>query len=392
VEASERIGGRVRTQSSPDGKSWESGCEFLTQPPVNPLVQIAEQFGIGVNRTWMPPAEIWTLEGPVDSPVSDRIRLAIEDAESLVPDLVESSEDAAFADLIDPASVVFQTALAVSGAEKVIDPGATSILDLAARGSFEGEWPLAQPMSTLIDQLAANLPIRLSTEGRVIDWGGETVRIDLGNEITSCRTVIVTCSTGVLQSGQLHFAPDLPESHTRAITSLSMNRLVKAAAHPTSPVSTRVDRSVLVLDTPIGAVRATLQTDHVPAIRLSSCPADDLDASQVEPAFLEIIERVFGITELAWLEIVDWREHAYSRGGWATTTVGNASSRLTLAEPLADKLWFAGEATSRRSWGTAHGAWNAGIKAASEIAFALGRTSDPGVVGDTDDDIFRHPF
>jgi monoamine oxidase len=139
-------------------------------------------------------------------------------------------------------------------------------------------------------------------------------------------------------------------------------------------------------------VRATLQADHVPAIRLSACPADDLDTVQVESTFLAVIERVFGIAELAWLDIVDWQEDSHIRGGWAMATVRNASSRTTIAEPLADKLWFAGEATSRRSWGTAHGAWNAGIKAASEIAFALGRTSDPGIVGDTDDDIFRHPF
>ncbi len=81
----------------------------------------------------------------------------------------------------------------------------------------------------------------------------------------------------------------------------------------------------------------------------------------------------------------------FVRGGWSVVTPGNLDARTTLAEPLGERVWFAGEATSIRSSGTAHGAWQSGIDATNRIAFALGRlTSEP--VGSDTDDIFRFDF
>jgi monoamine oxidase len=37
-----------------------------------------------------------------------------------------------------------------------------------------------------------------------------------------------------------------------------------------------------------------------------------------------------------------------------------------------DRLFFAGEATSRRAFSTAHGAWESGLRAADEALAALG--------------------
>lgn len=52
-----------------------------------------------------------------------------------------------------------------------------------------------------------------------------------------------------------------------------------------------------------------------------------------------------------------------------------AAQREVLAEPLADKLFFAGEATSVDFYSTAHGAYLSGIAAAGAVANVLGRAA-----------------
>jgi monoamine oxidase len=44
--------------------------------------------------------------------------------------------------------------------------------------------------------------------------------------------------------------------------------------------------------------------------------------------------------------------------------------RKTLAQPLAKRLFFAGEATEKDYYGTAHGAYLSGVRAAKEMLAA----------------------
>ena len=47
-------------------------------------------------------------------------------------------------------------------------------------------------------------------------------------------------------------------------------------------------------------------------------------------------------------------------------------ARLALRAPVAERIWFAGEATSVELWGTVGGAWLEGRRAATEIQRFLG--------------------
>ena len=46
---------------------------------------------------------------------------------------------------------------------------------------------------------------------------------------------------------------------------------------------------------------------------------------------------------------------------------GHAGARKTLATPVDDRLFFAGEATSPNFFSTAHGAWESGVRAAEQV-------------------------
>jgi monoamine oxidase len=52
---------------------------------------------------------------------------------------------------------------------------------------------------------------------------------------------------------------------------------------------------------------------------------------------------------------------------------GRLPIRDRLKEPVADRIWFAGEALSRAQWGTAGGAFEEGTRAAEEVARRLAR-------------------
>jgi monoamine oxidase len=70
-----------------------------------------------------------------------------------------------------------------------------------------------------------------------------------------------------------------------------------------------------------------------------------------------------------------WRRDPLSLGSWAVVPPGLAPIRIALREPVADRIFFAGEALSREQWGTVGGAWAEGERAAEAVARCLGSGS-----------------
>ncbi len=64
----------------------------------------------------------------------------------------------------------------------------------------------------------------------------------------------------------------------------------------------------------------------------------------------------------------DWQSDEFALGAYSYGNVGGANAGQLLAEPLADTLFFAGEATNAEGHnGTVNGAINSGRRAADEI-------------------------
>jgi monoamine oxidase len=58
-------------------------------------------------------------------------------------------------------------------------------------------------------------------------------------------------------------------------------------------------------------------------------------------------------------------------GAYSHALPGQADARTQLARPFAGRLFFAGEATHRTDFSTAHGAYESGVRAAEEAIGAL---------------------
>jgi monoamine oxidase len=67
----------------------------------------------------------------------------------------------------------------------------------------------------------------------------------------------------------------------------------------------------------------------------------------------------------------DWVGDPFSRGAYSYVAAGGEGTQAQLAEPMEDKLFFAGEATEIHGHhATVHGAFLTGIRAANEILHA----------------------
>jgi monoamine oxidase len=68
-----------------------------------------------------------------------------------------------------------------------------------------------------------------------------------------------------------------------------------------------------------------------------------------------------------------WARDPWARGSYSAARPGFARCREVLAEPVAERVFFAVEACLPRMYGAIHGAWASGADAARRVAAALGR-------------------
>ena len=85
---------------------------------------------------------------------------------------------------------------------------------------------------------------------------------------------------------------------------------------------------------------------------------------------LESLEQILGTRPAAvtgtWFH--DWHADPFARGAYSWVPAGALPARDTLARPVADTLYFAGEATDLLGYGgTVHGAIASGRRAARQI-------------------------
>jgi monoamine oxidase len=73
------------------------------------------------------------------------------------------------------------------------------------------------------------------------------------------------------------------------------------------------------------------------------------------------------------IHIHRWGLDPFSRGAYSFAVPGKADCRAALAQPVDGRLFFAGEATSREDYSTAHGAYLSGVAAADDVVLARPR-------------------
>jgi monoamine oxidase len=210
--------------------------------------------------------------------------------------------------------------------------------------------------------------------------------------VLRARAAIITLPLGVLQLGGVAFDEPLPRAKTDAIRSLQPGKAFKMqtsyralrGGKPFWPEDMAVLTSALdsQLHWPTSPQRRRGER-HLLTHLVGGDAADRFGRHPDPPrAMLHQLVHMFGNERIRELfvraEWRAWHEDPFSRSGYsAFPNAADDDARATLGEPLADTLFFAGEAVGVRGTpgkvASVHGAIESGLECAREVAALLRR-------------------
>lgn len=244
-----------------------------------------------------------------------------------------------------------------------------------------GDKLFAEGYQVVIDYLAQGLDLKTGHTVRAIDWSGPVVRVTTDAAEFTADRVLVTLPLGVLKAGDVAFHPALPDGKKQAIERLGMGVLNKCYLRfPRAFWPEDVDWIEFVPEVHgkwsqwVSFMKAARQP-----VLLGFYAADEgramelLTDGQIVASAMETLRTIYGskIPEPTGHQITRWANDPFARGSYSFNALGSTPAmRKVLAKPLQNRLFFAGEATSTAYFGTTHGAYLSGIRAAREMASA----------------------
>lgn len=385
VEARDRLGGRAFTVPGPDGTAIDLGCGWLHSADRNPWVEIATDAAIPIDRTPPPWMRAAVPRGrPTEREVA--ATAALRTFRERLEGVAERGPEDRPADNFVPPGEPFAAILdAVSTYYSGTELRNVSVRDFARFDDTGVNWRLATGYGALIAGHGAGLPVRLSTPVRRIDHSGAVIRVETDSGQITARAVILTASTAILAAGTIAFSPALPEKAEAAAglpLGLADKLYLTLPDAETFAAETRVFGSVERTETsayhfrPFGRPLVEAYFGGAFARQLENAG----EGAFLEVARTELGER-FGTNFARRLQPVAlhrWGTDAWAGGSYSCALPGHADDRAILATPVDERLFFAGEACSIRSFSTAHGAYETGLAAAAGALVAVTRSATKG--------------
>jgi len=230
--------------------------------------------------------------------------------------------------------------------------------------------------SQIIEGLSIDVDIRLSTPVKNIDYSGDGVIVTTSeNETFYGNQVIVTASIGVLKSDIIGFDPALPKQKTMALSRLDMavnDKIILTfpnkfwTSHEIAFVASNPTESIHYWDFTYAKGVPTLFGNFTGDSPLHHMTDEELVAlchEQLSLAFSDI-----EVPQPTAFHVSRWQDDPYSQGSFSFIPVGASFNDMkTLAQSVKKKVFFAGEGTNPQYFGTTHGAFMSGLRAAREI-------------------------
>jgi monoamine oxidase len=391
LEGRDRIGGRIFTHHTEE-YPVELGAEFIhgRPPEIFDLVKQANlQLGEIEWRVLRRSGNRWYAASEVLSAMDGLFEKMSTDQ----PD--QSFQE--FIDHVDAGPEVKEQTLAFVEGFHAADPRRISVHSLvkgnAADKEIDGDhqFRFAQGYESLVKSLADRIQwksceLQLNTTAVELEWkaGDALIRTSTGAEFRAPRAII-TVPLGVLKSGGIRFSPELAEKET-ALRGLEMGTVVRASLcfrrkfwedQPrfknvsfmlTDDPHFRVWWASNPLPFPIltgwaaGSFARALSKLHLEQV-IRQAVESLANILEIEPALLSS-ELQAGLTH-------DWQSDPFSRGAYSYAVAGGSAAGRELSAPVANTLFFAGEATDSDGHnGTVHGAIASGKRAAKAVLAA----------------------
>ncbi len=389
LEAKDRVGGRAYTESASLGVPFDHGCRWLHSASRNPFVGIARSLGYApfveqrVRQVFLGDRRTNDAETAEWADFAQRNFKAIEKAGNAGFDVPAS-------EVIERGgrwSALFDAWCAMMTA---FNTDAVSTLDYARYVDTKENWVVPQGFGALIAEYGAGLPVTLRAPVSRVAWGGPRVTLETPHGTVEARAAILTVSTAVLAGGAIRFDPALPDWKQSAIEAVPMGAANKIAFAVRRDVfGDPAGRFSIFSSDKADAMHFHVRPCGDPVVGAyvggRVCDALEKDGPEAMKALaLERLKAIFGADiekEITGSVATGWRGDPAIGGGYSLARPGQAHRRADLATPLADRLFFAGEATHIDFYSTAHGAYFSGVAAAETAAAVLGASHDGKLTG-----------
>lgn len=379
LEAMGRIGGRALTTDSDFGVPFDIGCAWLHAADRNPFFPEAQAAGWTLFQHDMGLDHLWFGDRPATAEEMARTK----QAESVLSDCISAHQgpDDRLSSLIADCHCLRANSTFCGPMDMGADDDEISIKDFKAAADLDPNYFTREGFGALIHHWGADVPVTLNCPVREVRWGGTGVEVDCAKGTVRARAVIVTCSTGVLAFEEIRFSPALPEPHQEAIFDLPMGLLTKI---PVQISGTRMGLApfddLLIerrarhdlfflcfpfdLDLMVGFVGGDFAWEMEAA---GPEAAVDFAADRLVDLFGSDLRGHIGHGIMT-----RWSAERWVRGAYAAARPGRSGARAALAEPVANRIWFAGEAVAPNGLTqTAAGARLSGAAVARAISATL---------------------
>ncbi len=383
LEARERFGGRIWSAHEPGRAPRELGAEFVQGSPKD-VLRWLKRAGAKIEnadgthlfrepRRWVDATHamkkavqaLGEAHGP-DEAIESYIQGALP-RRSLTAKMARTFAEGFYA--ADPRRASTQAIATMTRAANEVDGDGM----YRVRGGYD----------RLIDVLVrtlreASVPCLLGREIMRVDWKPGRVRVRVRHrqrvEEYSARAAIITVPVPWLQSHgpHIHFAPELPAQSS--IDALAMGSVSKVflRLHPETNLLKRPFVFLHAPKSPFPTFWTLTPFDPQTIVAWAAGPKDArlsaLSDVQVIATAKRALEKLCGKRDLLVesADCVRWSREHWTRGAYAVVPTGTLRDEMQLAKPVADTLFFAGEATEPRFAGTVQGALRSGVRAARE--------------------------
>lgn len=391
LEARDRIGGRIWTSLQWPDLPLDLGVTWIHGPTGNPLSGLADLLGarrlsISYERT-----VIYNTNG---QELTDTNEAKLESVREKISAAMRKAQNS------DHDTSVRQ-ALASLEREYADDPEAMRFLNFCVSESIEQEYAgnanrlssywydnakgfggddvlFAQGFKVLTEYLVLGIDVRLSQVVKEIRWQESEVSVRTAHDEFVADRVVVTLPLGVLQHNDVRFVPALPKKKLNAISKLGMGVLNKCYLRFEQAFWPEDMDWLEYVPAKHGEWTEWVSFQRVvkKPILLGFNAADrgaEIEAwsdEQIVASAMETLKTIFGAAipqPIDW-QITRWASDAFARGSYSFNALGSKPQmRNVLASPLNSQLFFAGEATNKYYFGTAHGAYLSGLRVAKDV-------------------------
>lgn len=391
LEGRDRHGGRIWTSRRWADAPLDLGASWIHGVEDNPITALADTLRAKRVVTSYDAAILYETNG---KPASDAREEAIEEWQATLDEAVaqarrrrqDLSLQAAIEQTVDwpTLSKTARQSLEFLLNSTIEQEYAGDSTQLSAKFFDEGEAfagddvLFAGGYGVITDHLAKGLLIKVNHRVTQIayDQVGVTVTTDKG--AFQADRAVVTLPLGVLQKNVVRFTPTLPATKVAAIQALGMGLLNKLYLRfPTPFWPTQYDwLEYLPAEKGQWAEWVSLYRPTKQPILLGFNAAtfgraiEGWSDEKIVNSAMATLHTIFGkqIPAPTGWQLTRWAADPFAYGSYSFHGIGsNLDTRTTLAQSVAERLFFAGEATSIDHPATVHGAYLSGLRAAEEI-------------------------